>query len=92
MSTHDSKIVSEHALQIVREPERLRMTGVSRVQFWRLERDGKAPARVPLGPNSVGWLKHELEEWIVGRAALRRGASRSWVGRPAVDSKGAILG
>jgi prophage regulatory protein len=59
-------------LQIVREAERLRMTGLSRVQFWRLERAGQAPKRVPLGPNSVGWLKHELQEWILARAALRR--------------------
>ena len=59
------------------EEERLRITGVSRVQFWRLERDGKAPRRVPLGPNSVGWLRHELDEWIIARAALRRGLSQT---------------
>jgi prophage regulatory protein len=60
-------------LQIIREPERFRMTGLSRVQFWRLERAGQAPKRVPLGPNSVGWLKHEVEHWILARAALRQG-------------------
>jgi len=58
-------------LQILREADRFRMTGLSRVQWWRLEREGDAPRRVQLGKNSVGWLRHEVEQWISRRAALR---------------------
>jgi len=59
-------------LQIIRERERFRMTAISRVQWWRLEREGKVPKRIPLGPNSVGWLRHELEQWINARAGERQ--------------------
>jgi predicted DNA-binding transcriptional regulator AlpA len=57
--------------QVVREKERFRVTGLSRVQWWRLERECKAPSRIALGPNSVGWLRHELEAWIKAKAAGR---------------------
>jgi prophage regulatory protein len=58
-------------LQILREKDRFRLTGLSRVQWWRKERAGEVPGRVQLGPNSVGWLKHEIENWINERAAKR---------------------
>jgi prophage regulatory protein len=56
----------------IREPARRRKTGLSRVQWWRLEREGKVPRRVQLGQNSVGWLKDEIDSWIRDRAAARR--------------------
>jgi prophage regulatory protein len=61
----------EAKVQIVREHERFRITGLSRVQWWRLEREGKVPRRIQLGVNSVGWLRHELEAWVADRAAQR---------------------
>lgn len=57
--------------EVVREAERFRMTGLSRVQWWRLERDGKVPRRIHLGENSVGWLRSEIENWITDRIAAR---------------------
>ena len=57
--------------QILREADRFRLTGLSRVQWWRLEREGKVPKRVQLGENSVGWLAHEIESWIKRKAAGR---------------------
>ena len=59
-------------LQVLREKERLRLTGYSRVQVWRLEREGKFPKRIQLGANSVGWLKHEVDAWIREKAAARQ--------------------
>ncbi|MEP7152316.1 MAG: AlpA family phage regulatory protein [Nitrospira sp.] len=59
-------------IQVLREKERHRITGLSRTQWWRLERAGQVPRRIPLGENSVGWLKGELESWIAARAATRR--------------------
>jgi prophage regulatory protein len=56
---------------VVREKDRFRVTGLSRVQAWRLEREGKFPKRIQLGENSVGWLRHELEAWIKAKAAGR---------------------
>ncbi|MEO7860057.1 MAG: AlpA family phage regulatory protein [Nitrospirales bacterium] len=56
---------------IVREKGRHQMTGLSRVQWWRLEKAGIVPKRLQLGLNSVGWLRHELIDWIEERAAQR---------------------
>jgi prophage regulatory protein len=58
-------------LQVIREQERFRMTALSRTQWWRLERAGKVPQRLKLGANSVGWLRHEIEQWIASRAEAR---------------------
>jgi prophage regulatory protein len=55
-------------LKILREPEVLRRTGLSKPTRWRLEQAGDFPARVPLGANSTGWLEHQVEEWISRRA------------------------
>lgn len=45
--------------------------GLSRIHLYRLERAGQFPKRVRLGPNSVGWLEEELEEWIRSRVRRR---------------------
>jgi predicted DNA-binding transcriptional regulator AlpA len=58
-------------IQVLREADRFRLTGLSRTQWWRLERKGKAPKRIQLGENSVGWLRHELEAWIKRKASAR---------------------
>jgi prophage regulatory protein len=63
--------MEEKTLSIAREVERKHVTGLSRTQWWRLERQGKAPKRILLGENSVGWLRGELDEWIRMRAAER---------------------
>lgn len=58
-------------LQVLREKDRFRLTGLSRVQAWRLEKEGRFPRRIQLGVNSVGWLKHELDSWINTKRAAR---------------------
>ncbi|MBS0153257.1 MAG: AlpA family phage regulatory protein [Nitrospira sp.] len=63
--------MSNQSLEIVREPDRFRLTGLSRVQWWRLEREGKAPKRIKLSANSVGWLRGEIEDWIAERVGQR---------------------
>lgn len=57
--------------RIVGEDERRLITGYSRQSWWRLEREGKVPRRIPLGANKVGWLQSELLDWLRSRAALR---------------------
>jgi prophage regulatory protein len=36
---------------------------------------GTCPKSVPLGPRTVGWLEHEITEWITARIAERDRAS-----------------
>lgn len=57
--------------RIVGEEERRLITSVSRQHWWRLEREGEVPRRIPLGPNKIGWLESELLDWVRSRAALR---------------------
>ena len=37
----------------------------------RLETAGKFPKRVTLGPNRVGWLEEEIDQWIRDRIEER---------------------
>ena len=37
----------------------------------RLEKAGKFPRRIQLGPNRVGWLATEVDAWLNERIALR---------------------
>ena len=48
-------------------------TQLSRSTIWRLERDGQFPPRRKLSGNSVGWLRHEVENWIATRAPAAPG-------------------
>jgi prophage regulatory protein len=42
-----------------------------RVHIDRLEKRGKFPRRVHLGPGTVAWLAHEVEAWLEARIAAR---------------------
>lgn len=39
----------------------------------RLEKAGLFPKRIRLSPKTVGWLESEIIEWILDRAAARKG-------------------
>lgn len=43
----------------------------SRVQLWRLERQGNFPRRVKLGANRIAWVEAEIDDWIADRLAQR---------------------
>lgn len=38
-------------------------------QILRLEKKGKFPKRIPIGPRRVGWRLSDIEDWIAARAA-----------------------
>jgi len=42
-------------------------TGKSRVQLWRDVSAGRFPAPIELGPNSLGWVRTEIEAWLASR-------------------------
>ena len=58
-------------MRILRKPELRPKTGLSPMQCARLEQAGKFPARIVLGPRSVGWLESEVDNWIAERIAER---------------------
>ncbi|MCO5129294.1 MAG: AlpA family phage regulatory protein [Xanthobacteraceae bacterium] len=36
----------------------------SKPHLWRLERDGKFPRRVPVGPNRYGYVEGEIDAYL----------------------------
>lgn len=54
-------------MTVLRIPDVVRRTGISRTTIWRLERNGGFPQRLRLGPNSVGWSDEEIQKWIEER-------------------------
>lgn len=56
---------------LLRAPKAFARCGVSKSQGYLLMQRGEFPKPVKLGPNSVAWLEHELDQWILDRAAER---------------------
>ena len=59
---------------IIRLPDVLRRTGLSRTSIWRKVRAGDFPAPVALGPNAIGWFAGEIAEWLSNRPRRTYGA------------------
>jgi prophage regulatory protein len=58
-------------VRIIREPELYTLTGLRQTQRRVLERGGDFPAKVRLGPRTVGWRSDEVDSWIASRSAAR---------------------
>ena len=56
---------------IIRLPEVIAKTGLSRSTIYFQISKGNFPKGVPIGDHARGWLNHEIEAWIEARAALR---------------------
>jgi len=52
---------------IIRRARVCTLTGLSESSILRLERRGEFPRRRRLGPNSVGYVLAEVEEWLCSR-------------------------
>jgi prophage regulatory protein len=51
----------------IRAQEITRTTALSLSTILRLEQEGDFPPRRALGPNSVGWLESEVNQWMQTR-------------------------
>ena len=59
--------------RILRTPEVVRVTGLSKTTIWRRVRSGDFPAPVKLGSpdsRSIGWRQEEIEKWIESRPVI----------------------
>lgn len=54
-------------MKMLRLPEVVEVTGLSRPTIYRLEAKGEFPKRRRLGVNSVGWVEDEVTAWIQNR-------------------------
>ena len=57
---------------ILRLPDVMARTGLSRSTIYVRVRDGSFPAPINLGARSVGWLDNEVEQWIRDRVEQSR--------------------
>ncbi len=60
--------------QMLRAPQVMARTGLSRTTIWRRVRAGTFPAPVQLGENSIGWPASEITAWLGERPRRNYGA------------------
>ncbi len=58
--------------KVIRKARVLEVTGRSYSSIYRDEKAGRFPARIRLGPNSVGWYEHEVQDWVQTRERVRQ--------------------
>lgn len=54
--------------RVLRAAETCRRVGISRQTLWTWSRKGLFPPSRKIGPNTIGWLESELDQWIRERA------------------------
>lgn len=53
--------------RIIREPECLELTGLSRTRRYELSKVGKFPPKVKISERASGWRLRDIREWIESR-------------------------
>lgn len=61
--------------RILRLPEVMARTGLSRTTIYEWRVAGRFPQAIPLGTRNVGWVESELEAWFRERMAERPGGA-----------------
>ena len=73
-----SETITEQPASILRRPQVEARTGLSRSTIYSRIQDGTFPRPILLGSRAVGWLEHEIDEWLDRRIkASRQSGSRS---------------
>lgn len=57
--------------RLIRRPEVERKTGKSRSAIYADIKAGAFPKPIALNKKTVAWLEREIDEWVIGRLALR---------------------
>lgn len=70
MSTQD--IPREQDSRLIRLPEVMHLTGMSRASIYRLAGNGEFPSPIKLSERSSAWLHAEVVRWIVERVVATR--------------------
>ena len=56
--------MSTQETRILRLPEVMRLTGLGKTTIHCRYRNGTFPRPLRLGPNSIGWPREEILEWL----------------------------
>ncbi|MBD8525314.1 AlpA family phage regulatory protein [Pseudoxanthomonas sp. CAU 1598] len=57
--------------RLLRLPEVIKRTGLSRSAIYAAEATGRFPTRVCLTARAVAWVETELDQWVMERIASR---------------------
>ena len=65
--------------QVLISYRNLRAKGVpySKPHLWRLEKAGKFPKRVPIGPSRYGYVEEEIDAYVAALIAARDAKSQA---------------
>lgn len=63
MNANSDKTES-HNIRILRMPEVVRKTGLCKSSIYLRLREKAFPCPVPLGPNAVGFVEAEVNDWL----------------------------
>ncbi|KEZ75601.1 helix-turn-helix transcriptional regulator [Salinisphaera hydrothermalis] len=66
--------------KILRRPAVRAKTGLSDSTIYLRISQGRFPAPISLGGRAVGWLEHEIDEWLEARIRDSRGPNVSKAG------------
>jgi prophage regulatory protein len=66
----------QQGLAILRLPQVEARTGRSRSSIYADIKAGRFVAPIRIGARAVGWLQHEIDDWIAARIAERRGGAQ----------------
>lgn len=62
---------------ILRLPNVLGRTGLSRSTVYKRITDGRFPPPISLGGRAVGWIESEIDDWVQRQIAISREESES---------------
>ena len=67
----DMDLVELDHFRLIKEPEVLRLTGLSRSRLHRMVDSGEFPPPVSTGPRSVAWRVRDVLAWLESRPPAR---------------------
>lgn len=77
MDPHKTESKANPRLRILRMPEVVARTGLSRSTIYARMSEGTFPPQISLGGRAVGWLETSIDEWIRNRIAESRGGGEA---------------
>ena len=60
-------------IRMLRLPDVLQKTGLSRSQIYRLIALGSFPAQIQLSDRAAGWIEVEIDHWLQTKVDVSRG-------------------
>lgn len=69
--------------RVLRLPDVIARVGLKRASIYLHIGKGTFPKPIALGPRAVGWLEHEIDEWLAARVQMRGGGKHAFSGSSA---------